>query len=126
MMRGIRGAIDVAANDAHEIISATEVLMRALIESNGLRAESVNAVFFTVTPDLNATFPAAVRSKIGWELVPFLCGQEIPVTDAPSKIIRVMVLCETELNQSEIQHQYLGKAASLRPDLRKDAQEKEP
>jgi len=119
MQRGIRGAIQVEVNEAATIISAAEVLMRKLIDANNVNADSVTAVFFTVTPDLNAAFPAAVRSRIGWEQVPFLCGQEIPVKGSLERILRVLVLYETERRQDEIQHQYLGAASTLRPDLTK-------
>lgn len=117
MQRGIRGAIQVEVNESATIISAAEILMRKLIDANDVNAHSVSAVFFTVTPDLNAAFPAAVRSRIGWDLVPFLCGQEIPVEGSLERILRVLVLCETEREQDEIQHQYLGAAAVLRPDI---------
>jgi len=119
MLRGIRGAIAVKRNDSESIISSAETLMRAIIESNGIHREEVSAVFFTVTPDLDAAFPAAVRSRIGWDLVPFLCGQEIPVEGALPGILRVLVLWETALGQEEIHHRYLGAAAALRPDLNK-------
>ena len=118
MLRGIRGAIEVKGNTASDILAAAEELMRALIEANGVNRAFVSAVFFTVTPDLNASFPAAVRNKIGWNQVPFLCSQEIPVEGALQKILRVLVLWETDHAQEEIRHQYLGSAASLRPDLK--------
>jgi chorismate mutase len=118
MLRGIRGAIDVKANTANDILVAADQLMRALIDANGVKQEFVSAVFFTVTPDLNGSFPAAVRTKIGWNLVPFLCSQEIPVEGALQRILRVLVLWETDRTQEEIRHQYLGGAAALRPDLK--------
>lgn len=119
MMRGIRGSVQAVRNDSHSILQAAEEVMRALIEANAIRQESVTAVFFTVTRDLDAAFPAAVRSKIGWDLVPFLCGLEIPVPESMERVIRVMVLFETGLKQSELHHQYLGDTAALRPDLKK-------
>jgi chorismate mutase len=118
MIRGIRGAIDVASNEGTSILAAAGKLMRAIIEANDVDSKLVSAVFFTVTPDLNATFPAAVRKQIGWNLVPFLCGQEIPVEGSPQKILRVLVLWETTRAQEEIRHQYLDGAATLRPDLK--------
>jgi chorismate mutase len=124
MLRGVRGAIQVSKNDSDTLIDASENLMRSIIQSNEVEKEKVAAVFFTVTPDLNAAFPAAVRSRIGWELVPFLCGQEIPVEAAPTGILRVLVLFETEKSQEEICHQYLGGAASLRPDLKSETTDK--
>lgn len=117
MLRGVRGAIQAESNDRNAILSASLQLMKALLRANEMQAEQVASVFFTVTPDLNAAFPAGVRSEIGWDGVPFLCGQEIPVPGSLERLIRVLILFETDRNQQEIRHQYLGRAASLRPDL---------
>ena len=119
MIRGVRGAVQAIRNDPDAILQAAEEVMRALIESNAIGQESVASVFFTITRDLDAAFPAAVRSKIGWDIVPFLCGLEIPVPESMERVIRVLVLFETGLNQSELHHQYLGDTAALRPDLKK-------
>jgi chorismate mutase len=117
MVRGVRGAIQVVANEREMILSGAEKLLRALIEANNIRAENVAAVFFTVTPDLNETFPAEVRKMLGWSLVPFLCGQEIPVPHSLPRVIRALILFETEQKPEQIRHQYLGATSILRPDL---------
>lgn len=117
MLRGIRGAIQVEDNTGEDILKASIVLMHRLIEANNVQAKNVAAVFFTVTSDLNAAFPAEVRKHLGWSSVPFLCSQEIPVPESMQKILRVLVLFETMLEQDEIRHQYLGATAALRPDL---------
>ena len=119
MIRGVRGAIQVSRDEESALLSAAKELMSALIQSNRILRENVSAVFFTVTPDLTGAFPAAVRIHLGWELVPFLCGQEIPVRGAMERVLRVLILFETEVSQEEIHHQYLGGASALRPDLRK-------
>ncbi|PWT92791.1 MAG: chorismate mutase [Acidobacteria bacterium] len=119
MTRGIRGAIQVEENKAASILKAAEELMHALIEANAIHSNTVAAVMFTVTPDINAVFPAEVRKKIGWELVPFLCAQEIPVPESLPRILRVLVLVDTQLSQREVRHQYLGAAQTLRPDLKR-------
>ncbi|HEY4491173.1 MAG TPA: chorismate mutase [Acidobacteriota bacterium] len=117
MIRGIRGAIQVSANESDAIVLAATELMQALIEPNQIKKEKVSAVFFTVTPDLNAAFPAAVRNKLGWDLVPFLCGQEIAVPNTLERVLRVLILFDTDRGQEQIRHQYLGETASLRPDF---------
>jgi chorismate mutase len=117
MIRGVRGAIQVLENEKGSIIAAAEQLMKVLIDSNEIKKENVSAVFFTVTPELNAAFPAAVRTSLGWDLVPFLCGLEIPVSGALQRILRVLILFETNRDQEAVHHQYLGGAESLRPDL---------
>ena len=119
MLRGVRGAIQVSANERSAILRAAEELMLALIENNRISQENVSAVFFTVTKDLDACFPASVRAQIGWDLVPFLCGQEIPVPGLLDRLLRVLILFDTELSPAEVKHQYLGAAAALRPDLQR-------
>ena len=118
MLRGARGAIQVLGNDRESILKGSLELIEALVHENEIESENVSAVFFTVTPDLTAAFPAEVRIQIGWNLVPFLCGQEIPVPFSLQRLIRILILFETERNQKEIRHLYLGEAAVLRPDLK--------
>lgn len=119
MIRGVRGAVQASRNDPSAILQAAKDVMRSLIEANAIRQESVASVFFTVTRDLDAAFPAEVRSKIGWDLVPFLCGVEIPVPGSMERVIRVLILFETGESQVKLKHQYLGVTNSLRPDLKK-------
>jgi monofunctional chorismate mutase len=118
MLRGVRGAIQISANSRESILGGALELMQALVHENGIEREKVTAVFFTVTSDLNAAFPAEVRTQMGWNLVPFLCGQEIPVPFSLQRLIRILILFETHRSQKEIRHLYLGEAAALRPDLK--------
>lgn len=117
MLRGARGAIQVNNNERNDILQRAEEVMRALIAGNRIEAANVAAVFFTLTPDLDAAFPAEARTSIGWNLVPFLCEQEVAVPGAMPRVLRVLVLFETDLPQDQVVHAYLGEAASLRPDL---------
>lgn len=117
MIRGVRGAIQASSDTRESILQAAEKLMSAAIAANSIAADRVSAVFFTVTNDLNAAFPAEVRTAIHWERVPFLCSQEIPVPGSLARVVRVLILVETEMPQEIIKHQYLGGAARLRPDL---------
>lgn len=117
MIRGVRGAIQAEVNEESAILTAAEKLMRRIIETNNVTEERVSAVFFTVTEDLNAAYPAAVRKNIGWNLVPLLCSQEIPVPGSLPRVIRILILFETEVKPELIRHQYIGAARVLRPDL---------
>ena len=117
-MRGIRGAITVDANEERIILDATAFLMKEIIADNGLVPEDVACVWITVTHDLDAAFPAkAIRQIEGWELVPLMCGLEMPVKGSLERCIRLMVLVNTDKSQAEIRHVYLGEARKLRPDL---------
>ncbi|MED3646088.1 chorismate mutase [Halalkalibacterium halodurans] len=118
MVRGVRGATTVKANQEKEILDATEGLMRTICEENEIDPENVAQVILTVTEDLTATFPAkALRRLAGWTHVPVMCAQEIPVPNGLEKCIRVMITLNTTKAQSEIHHVYLNEAVKLRPDL---------
>ncbi|CAA7602047.1 Chorismate mutase [Acididesulfobacillus acetoxydans] len=117
MVRGIRGATSVEENTAEEIRTATQELLQAIVRENNLALEEIVSAVFTVTPDLNAEFPASFAREIGWERVPLLCSTEIPVQGAMPLCIRVLLHVNTELTQKEIRHIYLRRAVSLRKDL---------
>ncbi|MGM7635384.1 chorismate mutase [Bacillus sp. Hm123] len=120
MIRGIRGATTVTANDETEMIDATEKLLQEMIDENEIQADDVCSVFISVTEDLAAVFPAkALRRLDGWSYVPVMCMKEIPVPGSLAKCIRVMMHVNTKLTQSEVKHIYLEQAISLRPDLQK-------
>jgi chorismate mutase len=117
-VRGIRGAICVEQDCADEILQATRTLLAAILTANqGLVPENVASIFFTATVDMSATHPALAAREMGWSQVPLLCATEIPVPGSLPLCIRVLVHWNTDLPQAAIQHVYLGKAASLRPDL---------
>lgn len=118
VVRGIRGATTVQANDAEEILQATVELLDQMVELNSIDPEYIANIWITMTKDLDATFPArAVRTLPGWELVPIMCSVEIPVQGSLEQCIRIMLNLNTDKKQAEIQHVYLNEAAQLRPDL---------
>ncbi|HEV8536434.1 MAG TPA: chorismate mutase [Candidatus Limnocylindria bacterium] len=115
-VRGIRGATTVARNDADAIYAATLELLTTIAKMNGVRPDDVGYIWFTVTDDLDAAFPAdAARAGLGWTDVPLICGREIPVPDALGMCIRVLVAWNTAKTQAEIQHAFLHGARVLRP-----------
>lgn len=117
-VHGIRGAIDVTANSKEAILGAATQLLQAIQNANpALQPHQIASVFFTLTPDLDAIYPAAAARNLGWTAVPLLCAQEIPVPAGLPRCLRVLIHWNTSLSQAEINHVYLGKAASLRPDL---------
>ena len=113
--RGIRGATTVERNDRDEILAATTELLQVIVRLNGLRSEDVGWVWFTVTPDLDAEFPAFAARELGWTDVPLMCGREIPVPGALERCIRVLVSWNTAKSQREIRHAFLHRAKDLRP-----------
>jgi len=118
MVRGIRGATTVTANNDQEILSETIVLLNEIVRVNDIIPEDICSVFVTMTTDLDATFPArAIRQMEGWELVPLMCSIEIPVKGGLERCIRLMVQVNTTKRQDEVRHVYLNEAKRLRPDL---------
>jgi chorismate mutase len=116
--RGIRGATSVFADEPELILQATRELLEEILAQNvGMQPEDVGSAIFTVTADLNSTFPAQAAREMGWGLVPMLCAREIPVPESLPRVIRVLVHWNTDLPQSEIKHVYLREAVRLRPDL---------
>ena len=117
MVRGIRGATTVDRNDATEIREATQELLQMILSENALCTDDLVSAIFTVTPDLDADFPASSAREIGWELVPLLCATEIPVSSGLSRCIRVLIHVNTTRCQTEIRHVFLRNAIALRKDL---------
>lgn len=115
--RGIRGATTVETDTADAIVAATRELLVRIVEANDLAASDVACAIFTVTPDLTAAFPARAARELGWQHVPLLDAQEVPVPGSLSRCVRVLILWNTERSQEEIRHVYLRDAGSLRPDL---------
>jgi chorismate mutase len=113
--RGIRGATTVERNDKDEILKATRELLEVIVRLNGLRPDDIAYVWFTVTPDLDAEFPAFAARELGWTDVPLMCGQEIPVPGAMARCIRVLIDWNTGKSQREVRHAFLHRAKELRP-----------
>ncbi|GAA2397955.1 chorismate mutase [Nonomuraea africana] len=117
MVRAIRGAIQVEANDRDAIISGTTELVSAVMERNQLTTDEVISVLFTATPDLTAEFPALAARKLGFHDVPLICCTEIDVPNALPRVVRLMAHVETDRPRAEIQHVYLRGATVLRQDI---------
>ncbi len=115
--RGIRGATTAERNEREAILEATGELLRALVAANGIRAEDLASALFSVTPDLDAAFPAAAARALGWTGVPLLDVQEVPVPGSLPHCIRVLLHWNTDRPAGEIVHVYLRGARALRPDL---------
>ena len=117
-MRGVRGAIVAEDNHPDAILSATRELLEAMLLANpSLQLTDLASVFFTMTDDLDAIYPAMASRELGWDSVPILCGREIPVPGGQRRCIRALLHWNTDVQQDEVRHVYLGEAASLRPDL---------
>ena len=112
----LRGATTVNDNDAGAILSATDELMREILSRNELGADDLVSCIFTLTPDLDAEFPAVAARKMGLSSVPLLCAREIPVPGALPKVIRVLIHAYAPDGHAA-EHVYLHQARKLRLDL---------
>lgn len=117
MVRAVRGATTIGNNTADEIISETAAVLEEIIKENGIDIEDIISIFFTVTKDINAEFPAVAARKIGLTQIALLCTYEIDVPGSLEKCIRVMLHFNTDKKNSEIKHVYRKEARRLRPDL---------
>ena len=117
-VRGIRGATTVEDNTASAMTDAVNELLDEIETHNQFQAEDVVCVFFTVTADLDAIFPAAAaRKRPGWNFVPLIDLQQMHVRGSLERCIRVLIQLNTSVPQSQIAHRYLRKAQNLRPDI---------
>jgi chorismate mutase len=112
----LRGATSVERDAAGEITRATAELMREIMTRNGLTPEAVISCLFTATPDLTSEFPAVAARQIGFDGVPLLCAQEIPVPGSMPRVVRVLIHYQAD-NGHEPEHVYLGETKALRADL---------
>ena len=112
--RGLRGATVADANTPEAIYAATREMLSRLIDANGIVERDLAMAYFTVTPDLNAAFPAAAARQLGWNNTALMCATEIPVPDALPRCIRVLILLNTGREPHELTNIYLNGAEVLR------------
>jgi len=115
--RALRGAITIEENTAEEILQATSELLVKMVQENDICLDDMVSIFLTLTPDLDAIFPAAAARALGWNQVPLLCSSEIKVPGSLPRCIRVLMHINSEKKQQDLKHFYLRKAVALRPDL---------
>jgi chorismate mutase len=116
-VRGLRGAITVERDDPEVIVAATERLLVAMLERNGVESGELISVIFTATPDLVSEFPAAAARRLGLAEIPLLCAREIDVPHATPRCIRILAHLYTRRTALELEHVYLDGARNLRTDL---------
>ncbi len=115
-VRGIRGATVARENARDAILDATRELLLALVRENQVEPADIVSVLFTVTPDLDAAFPASAARSLGWDEAALLDSQAPPVPNDLPRCIRVLIHWNTERAAHDIHHVYLGESRRLRPD----------
>jgi chorismate mutase len=117
MVRAIRGAITVEEDTAEAIREQTQLMMSELVARNDLRTDDIISVVFATTPDLTSGFPATAARALGLGDTPLLGTQEVGVSGALERCVRVLVHAYSTRSKAEIHHVYLGGARALRTDL---------
>jgi chorismate mutase len=112
----MRGATTVDPSSG-AVAEATAELLGRMLVANGAALEDVAAAIFTLDDDLAGENPAAAARAAGWDLVPLLMVREHGGDARVPRCLRVLLLVNTTLSQSQIQHVYLRDASVLRPDL---------
>lgn len=116
-LRGIRGATCLSADDAVEMREAVVELVGQMLSSNALSTDALVSVILTNTPDLVSAFPAAGARAFGLADVPLMCAQEIDVTGALPRVVRILMHAEMDVPRQAVHHVYLRGAEVLRPDV---------
>ena len=112
--RGIRGATTADANTEEAIHEATTELVQALIDANSLEEDSLAAVFFTITPDLDAAFPSTAARRLAWANAPLIDVTQVVVAGSLPRCIRVLILVNTDKQPKDMVYKYLKGAKGLR------------
>ncbi|MDG9705415.1 chorismate mutase [Streptomyces sp. DH37] len=116
-VRAVRGAVQLDRDEAGHTDERVSELLTAILERNALTAEDLTSVWFAATPDLRSDFPAAAARRPGIVDVPLICAQEMDVTGAMPRVVRVPAHVETAPAKAGISHVHLGAAAALREDV---------
>lgn len=117
MVRAIRGATQLSADDADDMAKAVQELLAAMLERNGLTTDDLISILFTATPDLHSTFPATAARGMDLADVPLICAAELDVPGSLPRCIRIMAHVNTDLPRGDVAHVYLRGTAQLRADL---------
>lgn len=116
-LRAIRGATCLQADDPQEMADAVAELFAEMVRVNGVSDDALVSILLTCTPDLVSAFPAAAVRTLGYGDVPLMCAQEMAVSGALPRVVRVMAHVDSSLSRAQVQHVYLRGAEVLRADL---------
>jgi len=116
-LRALRGATTLDADTKEQVMDRTAVLIRTILERNGIDHEDLVSLIFTATDDVRSEFPAAAARGIGISDVPLLCARELDVEGAVPRCIRVLIHLYTDREPTALRHVYLEGAKPLRTDL---------
>lgn len=119
-VRGIRGATSVTENTKESILKETKRLINQMMDVNNIAIEDIASIFFSVTQDLNAVFPAVAARELDMVNTPLLCLNEVNVPDSLKYCIRILMHVNDDRPQIDMKHVYLNEAIRLRPEFKGD------
>lgn len=97
--KGIRGAITVEHNTPEDIGSCVIKLLKEMVKRNNIEINMISHVIFSLTPDLNADFPAKyARINLKWQDVPMMCFNEVNVPGSLRMCLRVLIVVNCSEN----------------------------
>lgn len=114
--RALRGATTAEANTVAAMRESVLELLETLERENHLDPRQLLSVTFSVTPDLDAIYPATIaRERPGWDEVAMLDVQHMVVAHGLPRCIRLLAHAHLPVQQKPV-HPYLRGAKQLRPD----------
>ncbi len=116
-LRAIRGATTVDEDTTEQLSERVQVLVRTMLERNGVDHDDLVSIIFTATEDLVSMFPAAAARAAGLGDVPLLCARELSVVGGTPRCVRVLMHLYTGRARDALHHVYLEGARGLRDDL---------
>lgn len=116
-LRALRGATTFDVDEPDHVAERVIALVNQMCERNSVAHDDLVSILFSATPDLHSVFPAAAVRRIGFGDVPLMCSQELDITGAKPRCIRVMMHLYTTIERAALHHVYLEGAADLRDDL---------
>ncbi|MDR7856184.1 chorismate mutase [Tissierella sp.] len=113
----IRGATTVPENSVSAILDSTKELLIEIEKANNINKDKVISIIFSCTSDLDKVYPAKAARELGYIHAGLMCFNEMFVENSLNMCIRIMILCDLNIEQKDIEHIYLKEAMILRPDL---------
>ncbi|MEX2532407.1 MAG: chorismate mutase [Nitriliruptoraceae bacterium] len=116
-VRAVRGATTIEVDERDHLLDRTRELIDAVLDRNALTTDELISIWFTMTPDLHAAFPAEAARLGGITDVPLMCAQELAIDTGIPRCIRLLAHVHTNKSAQELRHVYLHGARQLRTDL---------
>lgn len=116
-MLALRGATTLDEDERDHLLDRVTVLLREMMERNGVHHDDLISIVFTATDDLHSCFPAVAARHMGLGDVPLMCARELDIEGGMPRCIRVLMHLTTERSRAELRHVYLEEARALRDDL---------